>query len=267
MTRQSYVLEDNNLVVYWSPKAACTTVVNQIFYEVLGLSDGFINNANSDARGYLGKNYQKNALQSMNDCKNRGFTSIGLIREPYDRLISAYINKFVTYHGSNIDEESKLEPFALNFYNNVLLREGIVEDSLGDYKGISFKQFVSGICHVIDVNAQGEPNLDHHWNTQIPFLYRECGFRYDYLFELSDTDAFFEKLGELSGTKLTNKKLNVSSYSESSVTEDFTDLSSLELQAKTSLSKENLSNNTLREKVFKSFAIDYLYLRDYGYDY
>ncbi|WP_105244573.1 sulfotransferase family 2 domain-containing protein [Psychrobacter sp. Marseille-P5312] len=267
MTRQAYVLENNNLVVYWSPKAACTTVVNQIFYEVLGLNDRDINGSKSDARGYLGQNYQKNALQSMNYCKNKGFTSIGLIREPYDRLISAYINKFVNYHGNDIDEECKLEPFALNFYRNVLLKEGIVERDSGGYKGVSFKQFVNGVCHVIDSNVQGEPSLDHHWNTQIPFLYREHDFKYDYLFELSDTDAFFEKLGELTGTKLNNKKLNVSSYSEVSVNEDFTDLSSLDLQDESGLSKENLSNSTLREKVLKSFAIDYLYLRSYGYDY
>ncbi|WP_374623544.1 sulfotransferase family 2 domain-containing protein [Devosia sp.] len=194
MTRQGYALHASRTVVFWTYKAANTSIVHALAYDVLKLPRD-----RRDPRLMIEPLLVgwPVALDLIAD----GYRSIGLIREPYDRLVSAFLHIFVARAGRGIRQLKDLEASG---------RRGLqqMRGDVGQFEGITFREFVAH-C-VAEVRArQGEPNLDDHWNTQIPFALYERGFRYDHLFPLTRSGAFFEALSGLVGTRVRERRINV----------------------------------------------------------
>ncbi|SMX45892.1 sulfotransferase family 2 domain-containing protein [Actibacterium lipolyticum] len=263
MTRQSYVLPEKNLVVFWTPKAACTTISTAICAKLLNLPQEEFSSETGGMRGWLRRSdYWKSGADALKLTKEHGYHTIGLIREPYDRLISAYLNKFVRNKSRDLDTLETLEPFARVFYQNVILpRKGHTAESQVPYEGLTFTEFVNAVCERIEARGANEPRLDHHWNTQIPFSFKDAGFKFDELYTLKSADAFFERFGELTDSDIKNNKLNATHYQEAS-NENLCDVGSLELIKLPSYSKKQFRSPELESMVKKAFEIDYSYLAD-----
>jgi hypothetical protein len=129
-----------------------------------------------------------------------GYRTIGLIREPYERLISAFLHIFVWRWGTPIENYDQLEASGRAGY---LAITG--EDQR--FNGLTFRHFIE---HCIECISQrsSEPNLDGHWNTQIPFAFLENKFRYDFLFSLDQASDFYERLSILTGSHTKERHLN-----------------------------------------------------------
>ena len=85
----------SKLVLFWTPRAACTTAVS-MFYKNMGLFDDVIKSYPliHDYRGTFYKNYGTINQQILD---NKSYLKIKLVRDPYKRAVSNYqvlVNQF-----------------------------------------------------------------------------------------------------------------------------------------------------------------------------
>ena len=121
------------------------------------------------------------------------FFKFAVMRDPLDRTLSAYIEKFVlqrTIPGQIVHTSSVIDA--------VQLQKGI---NTPDYEtGISFKDFVSFIIR------QPPELLDPHWRPQHLYL---SGMTYDRVFVFKEMDDLIDLLESRSGKILPRKAQNV----------------------------------------------------------
>ncbi len=248
ITRQAYVLDDHELAVFWTPKAACTSIVHQLCFTVLEQDLAQLKAEEGGARGWLQRHgYWRIGEDARRICEDGGYTSIALLREPYDRLIGAYVNKFVRNRRTALHKIDDLEPFAREFFDTATGR--------GE-TDLTFRRFVEVVCDVIDGRGDAEPDLNHHWNTQVPFSFAEPPFGYDRLFGLSNAPRFFETLATLTGRPVENQVTNRTRYRQVDGP-NVVDVARSDLLAAKAHPKEAFEDERLRVRVATSFAIDY----------
>ena len=263
MTRHAYVLPEQKLVVFWTPKAACSSVADAVARCLF--SEHELSALNGDRGGprvlLNERGFMKPGPVGRRFAERKGFKSMAVIREPYDRLISAYINKFVIYNHQPILSYANMEPFAFQFIRDNAKKLGLsrrpsVRNLWG---GLSFRQFCSTVCDIIDETPEKSRVLNQHWNTQVPDSFMASNFDYDEVYILKNINQFFQKLGNHSKVKLGITKRNVSPYVPSA-RENFCDLSSLEILKKEGFSKRSFNDAGLRQRVRESFSVDYHYV-------
>jgi hypothetical protein len=262
MTRQAYRLEAQKVMVFWSPKVACTSIANAIGQSVFGVDPTSLKGSGRGMRGWLGDTgVQMPGEEAAQLCRDGGYTSIALLRDPYDRLVSAYLNKFAKYHATVIDHPSKMESFARSFYETEILprqqEAGMVTDP---YPGLTFRDFVTAVCARIETRGKAEPVLDHHWNTQVPYSFLRMNFSYDHVYTLEQTDAFFARLSALTGIAIENRRVNASRR-HGIYDDDLVDASSLEVGATGVVAKEQFRSKVLAKRVRQAFKIDYNHMK------
>jgi len=242
-------------VIYWAPKAACSSVLDVFVHGILAQSRPVPPRRKQGLRVWVREQgYQLDHRQARRLVLDGGYRSIAMIRDPYDRLVSAYLQKFVQRNGNPLSEFNRLEPFARAFLNHHMpqCRQE------GRYQGISFRDFVGTVCDVITKRDGSEPALDAHFSTQVPFAYAEAGFRYDDLYSMAESGRFFDRLSALSGVVLNVPHLNVTPYAPDTVDEGWCDRLSVDLaQNKQRFRKENFRDPGLRARVRHVFAVDY----------
>ena len=264
MTRHSYVLPEQKLVVFWTPKAACSSVAEAVARSVLSAKE--LKNLTPDSGGprvllnQLG--YMKSGPEGRQIAEKRGYQSWAVIRDPYDRLISAYINKFVTYNNRPIYTYRDMEPFAFQFVRDNAKALGLRrKPSLRNkWMGMSFRCFVTTVCDVIDKTPDRGRALNQHWNTQIPEAFRKAEFDFDNVYILKTINRFFKTLEAETGVALQIPKRNVSPY-KIEIRQNYCDLSSLEILEKDGFSKRCFNDPDLRARVKRSFKTDYHYIQ------
>lgn len=255
MTRRAHIFPDERTVVFWSPKVACTSILTYALAYARRIGRQQPRVLLSDPRRWLARE----GLLRMGDaaadlCRDEGYRAICLLREPYDRLISAYIDKFVRHGPRPKLEFASLEVFAAEFY-----RTHIGDPETEPYHGLSFRRFVEIVCDTIDACDSGEANLDPHWNTQVPRSFAECGFRYDRVYSLADAAAFFDELNRLSGGLDEVVHANRTDYGSSPGT-SLVDVPSIELCHIQRFDKSRFMDKALAARVATSFASDYEHL-------
>ena len=262
MTRQAYSLDAQKVMVFWSPKVACTSIANAIGQSVFGMDPAALQGSGRGMRGWLNENgVQLTSDAAVARCRDGGYVSIALLRDPYDRLVSAYLNKFAKYHATVIDDPSKMESFARSFYlTEILPAQRAAGLALDPYPGLSFRAFVTAVCARIETRGKAEPALDHHWNTQVPFSFIRLHFTYDHVFTLDQADAFFAQLGTLTGRAIENQRVNTSRR-HGVYDDDLVDASSLEVGATGVVSKLQFRNKSLAKRVRQAFKVDYNHLK------
>ena len=262
MTRQAYRLEAHKVMVFWSPKVACTSIANAIGQSVFGVDPESLKGSGRGMRGWLGDNGIQMAGETAAQlCQDGGYVSIALLRDPYDRLVSAYLNKFAKYHATVIDDPAKMESFARSFYQtDILPLHQAADRATAPYPGLTFRDFVTAVCARIETRGKAEPELDHHWNTQVPFSFRRLHFTYDHVYPLNRTDGFFAKLSDLTGLSIDNQRVNTSRR-HGVYDDDLVDASSLEVGATGVVAKEQFRNKLLAKRVRLAFAVDYNHLK------
>jgi hypothetical protein len=238
-------------------------VTNIVAYDVLGIGKDNIDRSGLEQRAYLRKSgYELAYHQAFRLLENRDYRSIGLIRDPYERLISAFIEKFVRKaSGKRLDEYEKLEGFAKDAV--LAIKGASVGEVRECYDGISFEDLVGHVVANIENRGSGEPKLNHHWNTQIPFMFLESGFRYDYLYALTDISSFLQRVADLTVGDIRCDHLRkgyVVEDAEKAAT-DLTGVSSVELsKGWSTFSFQSFFNWGCYESVKKAFVPDYKYL-------
>ena len=71
-------------------------------------------------------------------------------------------------------------------------------------------EFLGFIHDAIAKRGDGEARINHHWNTQVPFYFKDRGFNYDHVFHLEKFGDAMEWLCRRYGveTENTHKKNN-----------------------------------------------------------
>lgn len=262
MTRQAYRLEAQKVMVFWSPKVACTSIANALGQSVFGVAPSSLRGSGRGMRAWLDTNGVLIGGDAAADlCRNGGYASIALLRDPYDRLVSAYLNKFAKYHATVIDHPSKMESFARNFYQtDILPLYQAKGNRVEPYPGLTFREFVTAVCARIETRGHAEPDLNHHWNTQVPFSFPRLKFTYDHVYTLDRTDEFFARLSDLTGLTIANNRVNASRRHGIYV-DDLVDASSLEVGATGVVAKEQFRSKVLARRVRQAFKIDYNHVK------
>jgi len=169
-----------------------------------------------------------------------GFFRFAVLRAPRDRLLSAYIEKFVL---------NRMVPGNIYHTAGVV---GPVQQAQGlatpDFdRGISFRDFVTA------VTAALPEKLDPHWKPQHLYL---AGIAYDRIFGFDEIDAAIDILEERSGQTLPRQAQNVTGSGKGEIRPGAADLLPADLAALPRLDKASFFDADLDAKIMEYFAED-----------
>ena len=174
------------------------------------------------------------------------FLKVAVLRDPADRLLSAYVEKFVTNRlaAGNIHHTRPVVAA-------VQAAEGIASPDFD--RGISFRQFIGQITSV------PPETLDPHWRPQA--LYLE-GIVYDRLYGFGEINLLVDELERRSGIALPRQPQNVTGSGRSNVIQPgASELLPGQLQALPRLAGTSYLDPDLRERIAGYFAADYALLQ------
>lgn len=172
----------------------------------------------------------------------RQYFKFAVLREPADRLLSAYIEKFVMgrNEAANIHHtKSVVAP--------VQSVQGLMPPDFD--RGITFRQFVEFIAR-----ANSE-KLDPHWRPQAHYL---AGIAYDRLFRIDQLDALMDILEDRSGMSLGRQARNVTGSGKGTAREGAMDLLPARIAAMPRVAKASFFDDDLQALVRQVFADDFV---------
>lgn len=150
-----YVIPEISIVVGWTEKCACTSVCDWLVNGIIRPNSPL----EKKHREFLHQNnYLHPPKEALANIYEKGFTPVLFTRDPYSRIESAFLNKFVFRKGKPLKNEAMLEPFALKVANEVSRRNGYE----GEYKGISIIELLT---YVKD-NLNDRKPVNGHWAPQ-----------------------------------------------------------------------------------------------------
>ena len=174
-----------------------------------------------------------------------GIFKFAVLRPPRERLLSAYIEKFVL---------NRTEPGNIYHIRSVLgpvqQRKGLA--GLDADAGISFRDF---IC---EITSQPSPQLDPHWRPQADYLQ---GITYDRLFRFDQMDAVMDLLENRSGQKLSRQPQNVTGSGSGRADIAAADLLPAQIMALPKLDKSCFFDAPLEAAIASYFSADEALLR------
>ena len=169
------------------------------------------------------------------------YLKFAVLRDPTDRLLSAYIEKFVI---------GRLSPANMHHTKSVVVP---VQSTLGlskaDFdRGITFRQFVSFIA------AADPRHLDPHWRPQALYLQ---GLQYDRLFRLDQLNEVIDMLSERSGVTLNRKARNVTGSGTGTPLPGAADMLPGDIAAAPRIAKASFLDDDILRGMETAFAVDY----------
>lgn len=157
-----YVVENQKLVIGWSPKCACTAICDWLVHGVIKPAS-----FTGTSRIYLEKNgYLASPKKATALILEHGFKSIFFTRDPANRIVSAFINKFIVRSGKALRTPDRFENFATMLIDDLYK----LNNYTGDYKGISFLEFITYIDRIL---LEKQKHLNAHWSPQVEGLSEE----------------------------------------------------------------------------------------------
>jgi hypothetical protein len=256
--RNAYWDAQRRLLVFWVPKSACTVVAHWYARGLLGLGK-----VDGGPRAWLIKNgHNLRYPEALDVARQHQAHSIAFIRHPFDRLISAYLNKFVVFKDEPLDRFEKLELFAQRLYCKIKgLKPGKAAES---YQGISFLELLHEIDRHISAAGSSESDLNGHINTQYPTMYRDAGYKPDEIFDIADLNQSLAILNQrYSCSYIPPARSNATTYSKWSG-EYLADISSKVLaRERIPVSKEGFASDATIKLARHAHAIDY---QVFGFD-
>ncbi len=128
-------------------------------------------------------------LQDFSYLNHEEYFKFAILRNPLDRLVSAYLNKFVKTH-----------PNPPNFAQHVIKDVHLSLDMNPDIKrSINFSQFIHYLASSDDFS------LDYHWYPQYLFLGLDL-FKFDYIGQFERMDLVFQQLEKKFAIKIDSQK-------------------------------------------------------------
>ena len=252
MAGNSYVSHKHRLVVFWSPKCACTAVVDW-FCKIHGLSD-----IPQKRKWLVDNGYLYNYRQSLHLVNDLGYKSVQFTRDPYGRAVSAFLNKFYIYQNKPLVEMKQLEMFSREFVTSYNSHINSVKNVFLGFSFIEYLQFVEYLMTKRNV-------INHHWDTQLPRDV-ESRTRPTYIVK---QESFNDDLGkvntELCFESYVPQKKNKTDAPSGFINsiDDLANQNSLELiDQKIFVRKVNLLNNEAKILIEKIYAEDFSF---FGY--
>lgn len=179
--------------------------------------------------------------------RNPDWARVAILRDPIDRLISCYWDKFVR----NRRVPSVLH-HTLPVYRFLLGEEEITEEQIA--RGLSFRQF----CHYINLAPRGA--MDPHWAPQSRYLET---FRWDHLFRIDSIDAFERFVLDRCGADLRDVRLgmqNVAPRHAETVEAQLAETPPAQLDKYSNLPNAVMLTPDIEDFIRDYFALDYMLL-------
>lgn len=172
------------------------------------------------------------------------YLRFAVLRDPFDRLLSAYVEKFVIGRTAPDNIQHTVSVVA-----PVQRAEGLGQPDHD--RGISFRQFVEHL-------AVADPTqLDAHWRPQALYL---AGMTYDRLFRIDALDRVMEMLEARSGLTLGRQAVNVTGSGQGMPRPGAMDLMPAEIAATPRIARESFVDPAIEAVIRRVFAADYALL-------
>ncbi len=242
MTRRGFIDEQTNTVFFWAQKCGCTSIFEY-------LSDTY-----GQPRRFFHRNSGDFAACSQAIAEN-GYNSVVVKRDPIDRAISCFVDKFV-FREEPLLTPSHLASFTQPLYGQYTeLFNGETERNT-----ITFEQYLKTVDAAMDARVDPNDNatINGHWDTQVPPA--ALDFEYDKVFDVSEMSTGFKNYCDEIGIACSGSAENKSTYGESS-DEYLGDVPAYEL-ATTLVNKKNFRSPETDRFIRYLYAIDYVKFGD-----
>ena len=169
-----------------------------------------------------------------------GYLKFAVIRDPLERIVSAYLNKFVSarrnHRVANIATQGYIE---------------LVDPEFDPKRFLNFRQFVRLLCH------QADAEMDQHWRPQPGFL-RDHVDSFDWLVPLTRLEEFLLVLEQWMGIPIPREKTrNRTVYTPVNTDEDITKWQPQRLRNRGFYpDKDSLLTPPLRQALVDRYAAD-----------
>ena len=240
-----YICASKKIILLWSPKVACTTLHNWFvrdICEVPGLEDPrVLANRNNIPGKNINPEYIKN---NFND-----YSVYLFVRNPINRCISCFINKFIYYRNQKMKNMSELEHFSLNLIKNY-------DPSI--VNGVTFNEYLEAIDHGIKIRK-----INHHFSPQLN-IHKFNMYKTHSNLIINNLDNLHTKLNEINNefnvpTKQYGKS-NCSPYKNQNEFKDITNIKCFDINM------DDLSINNFRnsfDRIKEIYKNDFDHLQDY----
>lgn len=211
-TERNYLINHQYKIIYCPiPKNACTLLKMAILEHSHELAK--YEQSDRHIHGYIKANYAEVKLTNFAYLERPDYFKFVILRDPFKRLVSAYLNKFV--------KPRKPSPIVKDVIKEVYEYSG----KEADYeKSITFTEFVNYLARTEDYN------LNSHWRPQHTFLGQDL-FKFDLIGQLENLEAAIKIIEERTGLKIKNEKTkNMTNYRVATNNEKFHEQSPQELR-------------------------------------
>jgi len=172
-TLNHFIVDNKHRIVYcYIPKVACTTW-KTIMANLVGLKSKSVHEQRFTLLSFHSKAKARSILQR--------YYKFLFVREPFERLLSAYKDKFTR-------KTNVWKKYAKKVKRTVGLSLGANSSTVTGYEEISFQEFIT---YLIDVNSKGG-RLNEHWR-HYDSLCHPCNINFDFIgrYETLEDDAPF----------------------------------------------------------------------------
>jgi hypothetical protein len=161
---RGYPDHDRRTVLFWSQKAACTTL-----FTLLAQAAG----DPGPLRRY--KVASRDTATCLRLVQEAGYAAVILARHPERRILSAYVNQFVRRDRGPVRGVDDLGQHALALHRRICADLG--RDPARNLT--SFAEFVAAVAALHAGRPDPWTPLNGHWDSQVPAPLAAQGFRYD----------------------------------------------------------------------------------------
>lgn len=150
--------DKNKIIMFWTPKAACSFVLNIFFNHMFDQNFNEYTNVHKIRQDY----YQiiKNQIK-FNDLVDGKYLKIKIVRNPYHRIVSSYI--FSIFYSKN-SQNSSFFDFLMKFINNKIDDKFIYYHTEPQYN--NYDKYIDKIIKIEEIGIELQ-EIDKQKNTKL----------------------------------------------------------------------------------------------------